>query len=345
MSKVTLLLITFLCSSISAFANPTIGMPTGSAGGTYFPMGADIATLASRIGLDIEVKKSAGSLDNIRRMAGRENAGISIVQSDVIDFLSSNPSKVNDSVLQDLRLVFPLYKEEIHLLARDDIKSIQDLKKKRVVVGKLGSGTHITANNILNILDIDVVKVHDLPPKEAFQALVMGEVDAVFFVGGKPIRYIAGLLEMRADERLRQYTDTIHIVPLNDNRLYTSYAKASFTPADYVSSDGNHRLTDIDVPTIAVQAILVSHDFARKQSSYYKMRCKQINQIDTVVRENLERLKSGRQYHPKWEQVDLDQSIQLAKSSCINTGGVKIDHAKQISCYLESGSNCNQQDL
>ena len=89
---------------MSVLANSTIGMPMGSTGGTYFPMGSDIATLASSVGLDIKVKSSAGSLDNIRRMSGTENAGISIVQSDVIDFLSINPSKINKSILRDLKL-------------------------------------------------------------------------------------------------------------------------------------------------------------------------------------------------------------------------------------------------
>lgn len=341
MLRVSLLLVVLLCPSLKVLANPTIGMPTGSTGGTYFPMGSDIATLAAGMGLNIDVKNSAGSLDNIRRMSGKENAGISIVQSDVIDFLSSNATKVNKSVLKNLKLVFPLYNEEVHLLANKNINSIDDLKNKRVVVGKLGSGTFITANNILNILDIRVSQVHDLSPKEAYQALLIGKVDAVFFVGGKPIKYITGLLEMKNDPNLSKFMDNIHLVPLDNEALLTSYAKASITSRDYISSDGGYRLTNFDVPTIAVRAVMVSHDFGRKQSYYYKMRCKQINQIDNVVRENLDRLVSGEQYHPKWAQVDLDQPVQLEKSSCIKgIAGNKVDEVKQINCYLESGSSC-----
>lgn len=336
-------LLILLCASINALANPTIGMPTGSSGGTYFPMGSDIASLAAKQGLHINVKTSAGSLDNIRRMAGTENAGISIVQSDVIDYLLKNPSKINQSVLRNLKLVFPLYNEEVHLLARKGITSVNDLENKRVVVGKLGSGTHITSNNILNIVDVSVNQIYNLTPKEAYESLILGNVDAVFFVGGKPVSYINGLLEMGSNEQLRKYTDNIHLVPIDDERLNESYAKANFFPQDYVTKDGLRKLTSITVPTVAVKAIMVSHDFSKKTSYYYKMRCKQINQINTVVRQNLALLASGGfgedTYHPKWSQVDLDQPVELAKSSCINDQS-EVDELKQINCYLQTGSEC-----
>lgn len=342
MKRISILLV-LLCSSMCVLANPTIGMPTGSSGGTYFPMGSDIASLAAKQGLDIQVKTSVGSLDNIRRMAGKENAGISIVQSDVIDYLSKNPTKINKSVLRSLKLVFPLYNEEVHLLARKEITSINDLENKRVVVGKLGSGTHITSNNILNIVDINVIQIYDLAPKEAYESLILGKVDAVFFVGGKPVKYIDGLLEMSSNEQLRKYTDAIHLVAIDDERLNESYAKASFYPQDYVTKDGLRQLTKVTVPTVAVRAIMVSHDFSRKTSPYYKMRCKQVNQINTIVRNNLALLTSGgfgeETYHSKWAQVDLDQPVDLTKSSCIENGG-NVDELKQINCYLQTGSSC-----
>ena len=338
-------LILLLSSSLSTFANPIIGMPTGSSGGTYFPMGSDIASLAAKEGVEINVKNSSGSLDNIRRMAGSENAGISIVQSDVIDYLSKNPSRINKTVLRNLRLIFPLYNEEVHLLARKEITSISDLQNKRVVVGKLGSGTHITSNNILNIVDVNVEQIHDLTPKEAYESLILGKVDAVFFVGGKPVSYINGLLEMRSDEKLRKYADNVHLVPIDDERLNQSYAKASFLPQDYVTKDRRHQLTQVTVPTVAVKAIMVSHDFSKKTSYYYKMRCKQIDQINTVVRENLALLASGgfgdNTYHPKWSQVDLDQPVELAKSSCI-TNASDVDELEQINCFLQTGARCSQ---
>ena len=344
MLKMKLLALLCLLISSTSFASPIIGMPTGSTGGTYYPMGLDIAKLAAAEGVRIQVKSSLGSLANIRRMSSSENAGISIVQSDVIEYLTNTPSSVNKSVLKDLRLVFPLYNEEVHLLARGGVKSIADLENKRVVVGKVGSGTFMTANNILNKVEVNVKPVLNLSPKEAYQGLLLGKVDAVFFVGGKPISYINGLLEMKVDETLRKYAEGIHLVPLDDERLLASYAKAVITPEDYVTDDGAQRLTDVDVPTVAVKAVLVSYDFSRSKSAYARMRCGQVDHLNTIVRENLDLLKAGgvggKEFHPKWTQVDLDQPVELPMSACITGLGSKVDEAKEIDCYLQTGTRC-----
>ena len=342
--KRVLSLILLLSLSLNTSANPPMGMPTGTSGGTYYSMGTDIASLAAKQGVDITITNSAGSLDNLRRMAGTGNAGISIVQSDVVDFLSKNPNSVNRRVLRNLRLVLPLYDEEVHLLARKDIASINDLENKRVVVGELGSGTHITSNNILNTVDINVKQIYDLTPKEAYESLILGKVDAVFFVGGKPVSYINGLLEMKSNEKLSKYMDDIHLVPIEDERLNQVYAKASFLPQDYVTKDRRHQLTQVTVPTVAVKALLVSHDFGRDNSYYYRMRCEQVNQINSVIRENLTLLASGGfgdgSYHPKWSQVDLDQPVDLEKSSCIKDTR-DVDELKLINCYLQKGAGCS----
>lgn len=328
----------------TTFASP-IGMPTGSTGGTYYPMGLDIARLSAEHGVRIQVKNSLGSLDNIRRMASTENAGLALVQSDVIEFLSSKPSRVNKAVLKNLRLVFPLYNEEVHLLANRGINTVEDLANKRVAVGKIGSGTFVTSSNILNKLGINVIKRPDLSPGDAYQGLLLGKLDAVFFVGGKPVSYINGMLEMKLDEVLSKYANDIHLVPLDDPRLHDSYAKAVISPDDYQSSDGSVSLTSVDVPTVAVKAVMVSYDFSKdKTSSYYRYRCEQVDQINTIVRENLPLLKeggsNGAPYHPKWADVDLDQPVDLPKSACIKGIGGNVDETKEIACYLQTGSRC-----
>ena len=69
-----------------------IGMVTGSRTGTYIQFGNDIAGVAKSVGLDILVKDSQGSIDNIKRINSKENATFGIVQSDVLGFLSRSES-------------------------------------------------------------------------------------------------------------------------------------------------------------------------------------------------------------------------------------------------------------
>ena len=319
-----------------------IGMPTGNSKSIYYPLGRDIAALAETTGLKIDVKTSSGSLDNIRRMASNENAGLAIVQSDIIEFLVNNPSKTNQSIIDNLRSVFSLYNEEIHLLAHKEIKTLQDLNNKRVIVGELGSGTPITANIVFDKIGVDIEAITGITPDKALKQFLMGEVDAIFFVGGKPISYINRLLEMKNDENLRKYTADIHLIPLDDERLYDTYTKANIYPTDYQSKNGLHRLTESTVPTIAAQALLVSYDFSKNDTPYYKRRCEQVRQLNSVIRKKLDELannESGK-YHSKWAEVDLDQATRLPQSLCISVAAPTANDLKAIDCYLETGSHC-----
>src|SRR5690606_26851254 len=74
-------------------AAEVMGIVTGPKTGTYYAFGSDIARLAGKSNLTIEVKESEGSIDNIRRINSAENAALGIVQSDVLGFLarSKNP--------------------------------------------------------------------------------------------------------------------------------------------------------------------------------------------------------------------------------------------------------------
>ena len=100
----------------------SIGMVTGSTTGTYFQFGQDIAKVTQTSGLEILVKEAEGSIDNIRRLVSRENAALSSVQSDVLGFLSRSEDPQVRRISERLRLVFPFYNEEVHLLARKEIQ-------------------------------------------------------------------------------------------------------------------------------------------------------------------------------------------------------------------------------
>ena len=114
----SLLFLCALCGLAPAMAEEAdakqIGMVTGSKTGTYIQFGNDIAGVAKTVGLDILVKDSQGSIDNIRRINSKENATFGIVQSDVLGFLSRSENPEMRLVAGRLRLIFPFYNEEVH---------------------------------------------------------------------------------------------------------------------------------------------------------------------------------------------------------------------------------------
>jgi uncharacterized protein len=184
-------------SCVSQVNAESIGMVTGSAAGTYFQFGQDIASVARAAGMDIAVKESEGSLDNIRRLVSRENAALGIVQSDVLGFLSRSEDPDVRRIAQRLRLVFPFYNEEVHLFARKEIRSFEDLAGKRLVVGTKGSGNWVTSNNLLRMVDVKPAERIELPPPEGVSSVLMGEADAMVYVAGKPVKLFTNIGELQ----------------------------------------------------------------------------------------------------------------------------------------------------
>ena len=124
----SLIISTFFVLSGAAHADETIGIVTGPKTGTYFAFGKDIAEVAGKAGISVDVKPSEGSVDNIKRLNSSENAALGIVQSDVLGFLSRSRNPESMRIAGNLRMVFPFYNEEVHVLARRTIHPLSVLR-------------------------------------------------------------------------------------------------------------------------------------------------------------------------------------------------------------------------
>ena len=92
-----------------------------------------------------------------------------------------------------LRLIFPFYNEEVHLLARQGIERIEDLNGKKVVVGAQRSGNWLTASYLLDLLKIQPADRLELPPPEGLTAVLAGKAEAMFYIAGKPVKLFTTL--------------------------------------------------------------------------------------------------------------------------------------------------------
>lgn len=311
-------LLSFVLFSASAFAEPpeadnaseAIGMVTGSKTGTYITFGKDIAREAARDGVRVDVYDSKGSVDNIKRITSKEKVGLAIVQSDVLGFLSRSRNKESMEAARKLRLVVPLYDEEVHILASRDVHSIADLNGKRVVVGAEDSGSIITAVNIFSILGITPSKMFQVDPPHGVIAVLNNEADAMIFVGGKPVKLFKNMQEL---EKVTQGPNAgklaaVHFLPVNDQRLLKEYKPATITHSDYNFVDDN-------VPTVAVTALLVTYDYTMKPGEYYRNHCRNMEKLVRALYANVADLRATG--HPKWQEVNMDADISNWKrDSC-----------------------------
>lgn len=171
---------------------------TGSTGGTYYPIGGIIAaSLSQSQNLVVSAQASSGSVANVNGIS-RGDFESGFAQSDVATWayrgsmiFEGRPKQAN------LRLIANLYPETIHVVVRKDagIRSVADLKGKRVSLDMPGSGTMVNARMVL---EAHGVKESDIQPQyikthQAGDRLQDGELDAFFFVGGVPASAIAQL--------------------------------------------------------------------------------------------------------------------------------------------------------
>ena len=296
----------FSAFSLSVWAQSSsqdgMGMVTGSETGTYIKFGQDMAKMAEREGLNLIVKQSEGSLSNIERMDSRENAGVGIVQSDVLGFLSRSSNPKMQRTASRLRLIFPFYNEEVHLYANKEIQSIADLEGKRVVVGSSGSGNWLTSKNLMNLMGVTPAEELQLNPVDGAKEILLGNADAMFYVAGKPVKLFKNLEKVFANEEFKELADNVHMVSLTDQKMLDEYVAAELTNEDY-SWLGEA------VPTIAVKAMLIGFDFSTERNSYYKKRCNEFQKLGKAIRNNIEELRE--EGHPKWNQVELDLEVGL----------------------------------
>ncbi len=280
-----------------------LGMVTGPETGTYIGFGKDIARIAKLEGIEIEVKTSGGSIDNLRRIAGNgENAGLGIVQSDVLAFLGRSRNKQTQAMAEKLRMVMPFYEEEVHVLARTDMASFENLEGKRVVIGMLGSGNMLTAMNLLKLSNVKPRRTIQMPLPEGIVAVLTGDADAVIITGGAPISLLKNLDSLsEVDAGRNAYLlDSVHLLPINNVGILTEYDTNTI-------SVENYDFVKRDVPTVSVTAIMVAYDFSDRRNAYYAERCDQLTKLGYAMRNHIGFLKNSA--HPKWKQVDLMRTL------------------------------------
>lgn len=286
-----------LCASLAQAAQKgdTIGVVTGPKTGTYYAFGKDIAQAAAKEHIIIEVKPSEGSIDNIKRINSSENAALGIVQSDVLGFLSRSKNPESMRMAGNLRMVFPFYTEEVHVLARKNIQSFAELRGKKVAVGEEGGGSMLTATNLFALMDVTPGELRKLPPTKGVVAVLEGQLDAVVFVGGKPVRLFKNLedLTLPENQKYAAMLSQVHFLPLDDPRMLEEYKPAQITSADYSFVQGR-------VPTVAVQAVLVSYDLSQSND---KKRCERLGLLAKALRHELPALQE--KGHPKWKEVNF----------------------------------------
>ena len=243
-------------AATTAQAQQFFRIGTGGTAGTYFPVGGMVANVISQPGkLAATAQSSAGSVANVNAIAsGAIESGFS--QADVASWsYTATGVWQGRPAVSSLRLIANLYPESVHIVARKGagIRSVADLKGKRVALDEPGSGTLINARSILaayGLKDADL-RAEYIKPNQAGDKLKDGALDAFFFTGGAPAGAIAELASAGAG---------IELVPIDGPQADAIRKASGFFAPDVIPADTYKGLPA--VRTLSVGAQWVTSDKA-----------------------------------------------------------------------------------
>lgn len=224
---------------------------TGSTAGAYFPIGGLIANaISSPPGLVAATIVSSGSVANVAAVAAG-SAQSAFVQSDVAHWAYSGTGLYeNRPRAETLRAIANLYPESIQLVARkgSGIRSVADLRGKRVSLDEPGSGTLADARMILAAYGLGEreLKAEYLSVQQAADKFRGGTLDAFFNVSGWPQSTISGLATSVG----------IDLVPIAGPEAAKLVGRHKFFVADEIPDGAYKGATG--VKTISVHALWVT---------------------------------------------------------------------------------------
>jgi len=272
---------------------------TASATGTYIQIGRDLAKwVAEPVGIGLEVMESKGSAENVRRMRFEPDVKLALVQSDVFQAFLDEAKAGNDEagkIIRPLRLIMPLYDEEIYFVVRADspLNAIHEIKGRKIGVGPIGSGTALSARTLYQLMFGEPMPPDNaryLSNEEALaQLTVEKSIDVAIIVAGQPAKLFA---DMKPEAR-----KFIKILKLDEAAPETARARKTYFPATIRASSYPSWLTS-DVPTLTVKAYLVTYDYGLQSTVV------NLNRFAQSLCTNFDKLQANG--HPKWRQVKLE---------------------------------------
>jgi len=229
-----------------------ISILTGGTGGTYYPLGGAFANIISEeTGIETNAETSGASAENMTTLKDG-NAEIAFSQTDIAAYAAEGKLMFEGAKIDNVQAIGTLYPETIQIVTteKSGIKSVEDLKGKKVSVGAPGSGTNPNAEQILEMygMTFDDIEKKDLSFDESTAGIQDGTIDAAFVTAGTPTGAVEGL----------SATEDIVIVPIEQDKIDALIKKYPYYVQDEVAK-GTYGL-EAAVSTVAVQAMLVVRD-------------------------------------------------------------------------------------
>jgi TRAP-type uncharacterized transport system substrate-binding protein len=268
----------------------TVGIVGGLITGSYMRFADEMATvLDDGDNLRVLPIVSFGAASNLDDLLYLRGVDLAITQSDVFEYFRTQ--RKTPGLDKRVHYILRLPISELHILARDDVKTLEDLRGKKVNFGPAGTGASLTGTIVFQRLGINIQQVLIDQPT-ALQKLRSGEVDAIVRAVVKPIDFFSKIPP----------NSGLHFVPIPYTKMFEDYyALGEFTSQDYPNLVAPGERVD----TIAVPAVLAVFNWSKTANND---RYRRVERFVQYLFERWDRFQKP-PFHPKWRDINLAATV------------------------------------
>lgn len=251
--------------SASALAAPQfINVLTGGTSGVYYPLGVGLSQIYAKAIPDAKtsVQATKASVENLNLLQDGKGEVAFALGDSVSDAWNGNTEAGFKAPLKKIRAIGGIYSNYIQIIARTDsgIKTLADLKGKRISVGAAKSGTELNTREILKAAGMsyaDLGKVEYLGYAESVELLKNRQLDATIQSSGLNAAFVK---DLSTAVEINIVAIPVEVAKKIDDAAYQS---ATIPKGTYPNQAA-------DVPTVAIRNMLVTSE-AVPEDVVYKM--------------------------------------------------------------------------
>jgi TRAP-type uncharacterized transport system substrate-binding protein len=268
--------------------NWSVGVAGGQLSGTYMTFANELAeVLDDGDNLRVIPIVTYGAASNLDDLLYLRNVDVAVTQADVFEYFRTQRKIAN--LASRVNYIIRLPVSEMHVLARADVTSIENLRGKKVSFGPAGSASSLTGTIVFQRLGVEVEQVlYDNPT--ALQKLKTGELAALVRVIGKPIDFFAKI----------PANSDLHFVPIPFSKAFADY----YTVGELTSKEYPALVPEgQSVDTIAAPAVLAVFNWSKGNDRYRR--------LERFVEGLFTKWDKFREppRHPKWRDVNLAATV------------------------------------
>lgn len=248
--------------SSAAHGAEFVNVLTGGTSGVYYPMGVALSQIYGKAlpGAKVSVQATKASAENLNLLqAGKGEVAFSLGDA-LSDAYKGDAEAGFATPLKKLRAIAGIYPNYIQIVASADsgIKTLADLKGKRVSVGAPKSGTELNARAVLKAAGLsykDLAKVEYLPFGESVELMKNRQLDVTLQSAGLGV---SALRDLAASMKI-----VVVEIPAD---VVSKVGDAAYQPA--VIPANTYEGQAKDVASIAIQNFLVTHEGVSNDEVY-----------------------------------------------------------------------------